>query len=296
MKKNQDYKNAALAALKGNWSSAVLLMLVYGAIALVGFSPSVFSEIKLALNPSASGFFITHGGTGTALVYLLELLLIYPLLKGLYNAFNRLLVNGDADLVRGMFKSAFTKYWRTVLATLLQFIYILLWSLLLIVPGIIKAFSYAMTWFILEDEPDLSPNKAIELSMAMMKGRKFDFFYLALSFIGWGILSVFTLGIGALWLGPYMYASFAAFYQDVKADFIAKKNLAAAPAAPAAPAEPVAAEPAAAEPAAAPAEPAASETASAPAEPAETSVREPETQAPAIKDVKIENPEDYMPK
>ena len=125
-----------------------------------------------------------------------------------------------------------------------------------------------MTWFILEDEPELSPNKAIELSMAMMKGHKFDLFYLYLSFIGWGILSLFTLGIGLLWLTPYMYTSVAAFYQDVKADFMAKRELAAVPASPAAPA----------------------------AVPAETPAQEPEIQAPAIKDVKTENPEDYMPR
>lgn len=274
MKQNQDYKNAALAALKGNWPSAVLAMLVYLFISVIAVSPNVVSQVQLALNPSASGFFATHSGATSGFIYLMELLVLYPLVKGLFNTLNRLLVNGDADLVRGMFNSALTKYWRTVLASLLQLVFIFLWSLLLIVPGIIKAFSYSMTWFILEDEPELSPNKAIELSMAMMKGHKFDLFYLYLSFIGWGILSLFTLGIGLLWLTPYMNTSVAAFYQDVKADFMAKRELAAVPAAPAAPASP-----------AAPA-----------AVPAETPAQEPEIQAPAIKDVKTENPEDYMPR
>ena len=280
MKQNQDYKNAALAALKGNWPSAVLAMLVYLFISVIAVSPNVVSQVQLALNPSASGFFANHSGATSGFIYLMELLVLYPLVKGLFNTLNRLLVNGDADLVRGMFNSALTKYWRTVLASLLQFVFIFLWSLLLIVPGIIKAFSYSMTWFILEDEPELSPNKAIELSMAMMKGHKFDLFYLYLSFIGWGILSLFTLGIGLLWLTPYMYTSVAAFYQDVKADFIAKRELAAVPAAPAAPAAP-----------ASPAAPAAPASV-----PAETPAQEPEIQAPAIKDVKTENPEDYMPR
>ena len=274
MKQNQDYKNAALAALKGNWPSAVLAMLVYLFISVIAVSPNVVSQVQLALNPSASGFFANHSGATSGFIYLMELLVLYPLVKGLFNTLNRLLVNGDADLVRGMFNSALTKYWRTVLASLLQFVFIFLWSLLLIVPGIIKAFSYSMTWFILEDEPELSPNKAIELSMAMMKGHKFDLFYLYLSFIGWGILSLFTLGIGLLWLTPYMNTSVAAFYQDVKADFMAKRELAAVPAAPAAPASP----------------------ASPASVPVETPAQEPEIQAPAIKDVKTENPEDYMPR
>lgn len=260
MKKNQDYKNAALAALKGNWSPALLAVLVYIVISGIAVTPNIISQMQLALNPSASGFFASNAGATSAFVYLMELLVIYPLAKGFINAFNRLLVNGNNELTRGMLNSTLLKYWRTVLATLLQFIYILLWSLLLVIPGIIKSLAYSMTWFILEDEPELSPNKAIELSMAMMKGHKFDLFYLMLSFIGWAVLSVFTLGIGFLWLLPYIYTTMAAFYQDVKAEYIAGRNLQT-------------------EPAAAPAP-----------------VQEQVAEAPAIKDVKTENPEDYMPR
>ena len=92
-----------------------------------------------------------------------------------------------------------------------------LWTMLFIIPGIIKAFSYAMTPYILVEHPEMSANQAINESMRLMKGHKFDLFYLYLSFIGWGILSVLTLGIGFLWLIPYMETSQAAFYADVKA-------------------------------------------------------------------------------
>ena len=81
-----------------------------------------------------------------------------------------------------------------------------------------------MTPFILKDYPELSANQAINLSMKMMEGRKFDLFYLYLSFIGWGILALFTLGIGYLWLMPYMYTSTAAFYQNVKEEYITNNN------------------------------------------------------------------------
>jgi uncharacterized membrane protein len=98
-------------------------------------------------------------------------------------------------------------------------IFIALWTCLFILPGIVKAFSYAMTPFILEDRPELSANEAIDLSRAMMKGHKFDLFYLYLGFIGWALLCLLTLGIGFLWLAPYMQSAEAAFYEEVKAEY-----------------------------------------------------------------------------
>ena len=87
------------------------------------------------------------------------------------------------------------------------------------VPGIVKAYAYAMTPYILVDRPDLSANQAINLSCKMMSGHKFDLFYLQLSFIGWAILCLFTLGIGFLWRLPYYATAQAAFYQDVKSEY-----------------------------------------------------------------------------
>jgi hypothetical protein len=100
---------------------------------------------------------------------------------------------------------------------LLQTVYTVLWSLLLVIPGIIKSYSYAMTSFILKDEPEMKNNAAIEKSMAMMEGNKMKLFMLDLSFIGWAILCIFTFGIGFLFLQPYVAISRAAFYEDLKA-------------------------------------------------------------------------------
>ena len=102
---------------------------------------------------------------------------------------------------------------------LLMGVYVFLWTLLLIVPGVVKALSYAMTPFILNDKPELSANETIELSMEMMEGRKMDLFLLYLGFLGWALLCILTLCIGFLWLEPYVYAATAAFYEDVKADY-----------------------------------------------------------------------------
>lgn len=102
----------------------------------------------------------------------------------------------------------------------LRAVYTLLWSLLLIIPGIVKACSYAMTPYILYDNPKLQGNAAIELSMRMMRGHKMKLCVLYLSFIGWFLLCILTLGIGFLWLKPYVQASKAAFYEDVKEEYL----------------------------------------------------------------------------
>ena len=109
---------------------------------------------------------------------------------------------------------------------LLMTIYTILWSLLLIVPGIIKSLSYALTPYIVAEKPELSANESIELSMKMMDGHKMDLFLIILGFLGLAVLSIFTLCIGYLWLAPYMYAKMAAFYEDVKAEY-ESKNVAA---------------------------------------------------------------------
>ena len=94
-------------------------------------------------------------------------------------------------------------------------IFIFLWSLLFVIPGIIKSYSYSMSNFIMAENPEMSAKEAMEVSMEMMRGNKWRLFCLELSFIGWGILCLFTLGIGYLWLNPYINASLAAFYDDV---------------------------------------------------------------------------------
>lgn len=109
----------------------------------------------------------------------------------------------------------FGRVWGTLI---LVAIYTILWTCLLIIPGIVKSYSYALTPFILKDEPELKYNAAIEKSMRMMDGYKMKLFLLDLSFIGWMILSILTLGIGLLFLQPYMNTARAAFYEDLKAE------------------------------------------------------------------------------
>ena len=100
-------------------------------------------------------------------------------------------------------------------ARFLQSIYIILWSLLFIIPGIVASYSYAMTEYILAEDPELTATEAISRSKQMMYGNRWRLFCLEFSFIGWSILCSFTLGIGNLWLTPYKQAAIAAFYREV---------------------------------------------------------------------------------
>ena len=94
-------------------------------------------------------------------------------------------------------------------------LYTLLWTLLFIIPGLIKSLSYAMTPFILADNPNLTAGQAITRSRELMDGHKWELFVLDLTFIGWDILGALTCGIGSLWVTPYKNAAYAAFYRQI---------------------------------------------------------------------------------
>ncbi len=109
----------------------------------------------------------------------------------------------------------FQKFWVALGAYLLQLIFVLLWSILLIVPGIIAAISYSQTYYIIAEDDSIGPLQAITKSKRMMMGNKWKYFCLSFRFIGWELLCILSLGIGFLWLAPYMLVSFAKFYDDI---------------------------------------------------------------------------------
>lgn len=190
MKLNSEFRREAIAALRGQWWLAALCTLICGV-------------------PSFISMYNQNVGT------LLGLLLV-PLSFGMALVFLRL-YRGTAIAIPTLFEG-FKDYVRVFCTLLLTNLYVFLWTLLLIVPGIIKFYSYSMVPFILADEPELKNNGAIEKSMRMMNGHKMRLFMLDLSFIGWFLLSIITCGIGLLFLLPYMYTAHAAFYEDLKAE------------------------------------------------------------------------------
>jgi len=116
----------------------------------------------------------------------------------------------------GMLFAGFRNFGKALGAYLLMTLFIILWALLLIIPGIIAALRYSQTFYLLADNPSLGPLEAISKSKEMMRGYKWKLFCLSLRFIGWALLCILTLGIGLLWLNPYMSASYARFYDDLR--------------------------------------------------------------------------------
>lgn len=219
---NQDYKNAALAALKGRWAPAVLAAVVFTLIAyaycVLSIAPMYFVKDPKIL-PLFSGIAVA-----------MMVFLYYPVSFGYYNSCRLLLVEGDDQMLHNMMAGTFSHYFRVLWAEIVMMVKIILWSFLLIIPGIVMAFAYAMTPFIVFDFPGISAAEASRLSRKMMKGHKFDLFYLYLSFLGWILLSMLTLGIGLLWLIPYITTATASFYEDVKEQYrLSLENVPAQP-------------------------------------------------------------------
>lgn len=207
MKSNQYYKNEALSALRGNWANALVATIIFIALALFFSSNDAINSYyqRVVINP-----FIGYSLSFVSLFVLL------PLAAGYSNSMRVLLETGDNRLTNNSFSLGFGNWLHVVWGMILSTIYIFLWTLLLIIPGIIKSYSYALTPYILVEHPEMSANEAIEESMRLMDGQKFDLFYLQLSFIGWAILSILSLGLGVFWLIPYQMTAQAAFYRDIK--------------------------------------------------------------------------------
>ncbi len=193
-----EYKNMALQSLEGYWTKA--------------FVASVISFIVMELLGSSFSLFLEPAPA--TILQGITILVLLPFMWGYQVYFLRLIRRENLDY--GHLFDGFSQYLRIFLAELLKVIYIFLWGLLLIIPGIIKEYSYAMTEFILKDNPDMNGEEAICESMRMMQGHKMQLFLLDLSMIGWLILSVLTLGIGLLFLMPYNHSAHAHFYEDLR--------------------------------------------------------------------------------
>lgn len=189
-----ELRSKARLALTGKWMTSALVYFV-------------FSVISIAISRIFKGIWSIP-----------TFLLTIPLYFGLVYVFLGVTRGADPKL-EGLFEG-FKDYVRVVVTGVLVNVYTLLWSLLLIVPGIIASISYSMTFYILIDDPQIKYNDAIKLSKEMMNGHKSRYFMLMLSFIGWWLLAILTLGIGTFWVASYMSTAQACFYEDLKVNQI----------------------------------------------------------------------------
>ncbi len=236
MKFASDFRRIARDALRGKWGIAVLAGFIASLLGAVSTPSGINFNFNLeeaetgvsADNLISTIFADSENGSKmlSILLGLVGIIFIVSLAIGIvmfivtsvvqvgYSRFNLELVDGKEPTIGNLF--SYFGYWKTTAsASFLSGLYIGLWSLLFIIPGIIAGYSYAMVPYILADNPNLSASEAIELSKQMMIGNRWRLFCLWISFIGWEILCIFTFGIGELWLIPYKNAATAEFYREV---------------------------------------------------------------------------------
>ncbi len=170
--------------------------------------------------PLAIGTFLIYTilvsipGSSRSSVSLISLIVGGPFALGAA-MFSLSISRGTEATVEQIFQG-FNRFTTALVAFLLVILYVVLWMLLLIVPGIIAALSYSMTFYIIADDPIIKPEDALRKSKAMMNGFKLKLFYLFLRFLLLSLLCIITLGIGFLWLIPYIHITLAKFYDDIK--------------------------------------------------------------------------------
>ncbi len=224
------FKRHALDALKGNWGKAIIASLIAGALGSgtgsmnYSFDSSDFEGTPLETTMAElTQFFEENAAWILGLIGVLSAISIIvsviifclsSIIGTGYAKFNLGLVDSREVTVGTLF-SYFGKCKNLIFANLLSGVYIFLWTLLCIIPGIIASFKYAMVPYILAENPDLTPREALDRSEAVMQGHKLEYFCFNLSFIGWIILSILSCGIGFIWLSPYMAAAQADFYREI---------------------------------------------------------------------------------
>ena len=229
MLKAADYRDRARASLNGKWGMGVLVCFLS---ALLG-GMSVVSPVSVSYAGAQGGIVIEFYGVPINTDYLsrgaLELLMtavgvagVFTLVKfvvgsavelGMRAYFSKQALGVDAD-VQDVF--AYFKYFGKALGLrVIMQLFITLWTFLLIVPGIIAAYRYAMAPYIMAEHPEIGIMEALEQSKQMMDGNKWRLFCLEMSFFGWALLSALTCGIGQLFLNPYMQMAFAHFYMSL---------------------------------------------------------------------------------
>lgn len=153
----------------------------------------------------------------------LALLVVNVISMGTMTWFHRS-IKTEGLKMEEMFWTFKEDYGGNVLMMFLISLYTALWSMLFVIPGIVKGYSYSLAMYIKSENPNIPASTAIELSKRMTNGHKMDLFVLDMSFIGWGILSAFTLNIlGILYVIPYQYASKAFAYEEIKEEALANQ-------------------------------------------------------------------------
>lgn len=221
-----ELKERGKLAFKANYWKCVLVAFVMSIITAAQSSSSRESDSSESLADAANSvginplvlISIVVGAIGIGVIIALALeIFVKNIIKvGCSNFF---LANSDdpearAEIMFGGFKEGFKN---KAIVMLMQDIFLFLWTLLLIIPGIVKSYEYRMIPYIIAENPDMEWKEVFAISKKMMTGQKWNAFVLDLSFLGWHILSIFTLGIlNIFYVAPYVYATDAELYKVLK--------------------------------------------------------------------------------
>ncbi len=218
----KDYRKQAWNTLKGHWKPAVITGVIAtvlgGNIATMGSASSSSTDTD-ALTELANA---NPEMIATILIGLLVPALIFGLISLFiggsvslgYARFNLDLMDGRELRTKTLF-SQFSRFGTGMAMRFLTGLFVFLWSLLFIVPGVIAGLGYAMTPYVLAENPDMGAREAMKVSKDMMKGHKWRLFCLEISFFGWYLLGAVTLGIANLFVVPYAEAAVATFYREI---------------------------------------------------------------------------------
>lgn len=252
MRNAKEFRDTAWNSLRGRYWWAVLAALVAGILGGYAagkpsfdwrFSDTDFSSFadwvrqlpnSIAQSDISGGLGLFHlsglvSGTGLAHVfyglmasiaavaftYGLAMFIIGSAVELGFDLFNVSLYSAPGKPKFDLLFSRFSIFGRALGLRLLMAVKIFLWSLLLIVPGIVAAYRYAMAPYLLAEHPDLTAPEAIEKSKEMMAGNKGRLFCLQFSFIGWYLLAAITGGVGWIFLAPYTKSADTAFYMEL---------------------------------------------------------------------------------
>ena len=215
---SKEIRSNARKALKGHWGTAIVAAIIANVFPSVGYSSSFSSDdMNFTKHSELSGTeLITTLAIfgGILLIGLAISLVVSSVISIGYAQFNMDLVDGDDPKISTLF-SKVRQLKTAVIANILVFVRVFFGMIFFIVPGVIALFKYSMTNYIIAENPGIGAREALEKSKKIMKGNKLRFFLLGLSFIGWEILVVLTLGIAGIWVSPYMQASYAEFYREI---------------------------------------------------------------------------------
>ena len=215
------YREIARDRLQGNWGLSILVGVIatlLGAISAGGFSINL-EDYEFLMKYDWAVVILTalasYGTIASIVAFILGGVVELGYCTYLMKQYDR----GDFKL-QDLFSHISTNFGGGFCLRLLSNIYIALWSLLFVIPGIVKTYSYAMAPYLMAEHPEWGAKECITRSRELMNGHKWELFCLDFSFIGWILLSIFTLGIGGIVLLPYQRAARTAFYRNLSPNVI----------------------------------------------------------------------------